>query len=171
MAMKSKSIPLIAAFSISMMILLVFSSQAQATPARPSAEASAATWPTLSTTQIATDLVSPVLITHAGDSSGRIFIVEQIGRIRIFTNNLVNQPFLDIQGQVQYSGEQGLLGLAFPPDYASKGYFYVYYTNTKPLAQRENIVSRFHIGNSPNQADPNSEEIILPNTAPGRNQP
>lgn len=75
-------------------------------------------------------LQSPVAITHAGDGSGRLFIVEQTGTIRIFQNDaLIGSPFLDISARVLFNGEQGLLGLAFPPNYAGKRYFYVYYTN------------------------------------------
>jgi glucose/arabinose dehydrogenase len=166
MAINTKPSPLITALSLSILVLLAFGLQAHTIPARSAAEAPAATWPTISTTQIAADLVNPVQVTHAGDGSNRIFIVEQIGRIRIFTNTLVNQPFLDIQDRVLYSGEQGLLGLAFPPDFASQGYFYVYYTNKNPNSigynAGDNVVSRFHLSNSPNQADSNSEEIILP---------
>ena len=164
MAKNTRPLPLITAFSISMIILLAISTQALATPVQPAASAPAASWPTITTTQIATDLVNPVLVTHAGDGSGRIFIVEQIGRIRIYTNTLVNQPFLDIRDRVLYSGEQGLLSVAFPPNYASKGYFYVYYTDKNG----DNVVSRFHLSQSQNQADPNSEEIILPLAHPNQ---
>jgi glucose/arabinose dehydrogenase len=172
MAIKNRPIPLIIALSLAIIVLLAFSSQAQTISARSATEAPAVTWPAIDTTQIAADLVNPVQVTHAGDGSNRIFIVEQIGRIRIFTNTLVNQPFLDIQDRVWYSGEQGLLGLAFPPDYDSKGYFYVYYTNKDPNSigynVGDNVVSRFHLSSSQNQADPNSEEIILPLAHPIR---
>ncbi len=166
MAINHKPNPLITSLSRWIIILLVFCLQVQTVPARSAVVAPAAVWPTLSTTQIAADLVNPVQVTHAGDGSNRIFIVEQLGRIRIFTNTLVDQPFLDIQDRVLYSGEQGLLGLAFPPDYARKGYFYVYYTNKNPNSigynVGDNVVSRFHLSNTSNQADPSSEEIILP---------
>jgi glucose/arabinose dehydrogenase len=166
MAINRKPIPLITALSLSIIILLAFYLQVMTIPAQSAGEAPAATWPTISTTQITANLVNPVQVTHAGDGSNRIFIVEQSGRIRIFTNTLVNQPFLDIQDRVLFSGEQGLLGLAFPPDFANKGYFYVYYTNDDPNSigynVGDNVVSRFYLSSSPNQADPNSEEIILP---------
>jgi glucose/arabinose dehydrogenase len=66
-------------------------------------------------------------------------------------------PFLDIQEQVQCCGEEGLLGLAFPPQYSEKGYFYVYYTRLNG----NNYVSRFHTTSDGNIADPESEEVIL----------
>ena len=79
-------------------------------------------------------LSAPVLVTHAGDGSGRLFIVERPGRIRIFKNEaLLVTPFLDIQSDVQSGGEKGLLALAFDPDYESNGHFYVMYT--APLAR------------------------------------
>ena len=80
--------------------------------------------------QVASGLSSPVTITNAGDGSDRVFIVEKPGRIRILENgSVLATPFLDISTVVNSSGgEQGLLGLAFDPDYASNGDFYVYYT-------------------------------------------
>ncbi|HEV2765579.1 MAG TPA: PQQ-dependent sugar dehydrogenase, partial [Pyrinomonadaceae bacterium] len=89
------------------------------------------TLPTIALTNPVAGLSSPVSITHAGDGSGRLFVVEQGGRIRIVRNGaLVATPFLDISPpRILTGGEQGLLGLAFPPGYASKRYFYVYYTN------------------------------------------
>jgi glucose/arabinose dehydrogenase len=75
-------------------------------------------------------LSEPLFITHAGDASGRLFIVERPGRIRIFKNgSLLSTPFLDIQSIVRSNGgEQGLLGLAFHPLYETNGKFYVIYT-------------------------------------------
>lgn len=83
---------------------------------------------------VATGLRNPVVATHSGDGTGRLFIVEQLGIIRVLMadNSLLLQPFLDIQSQVRISGsrgdERGLLGLAFHPNYDSNGKFYVYYT-------------------------------------------
>ncbi|HSN53809.1 MAG TPA: PQQ-dependent sugar dehydrogenase, partial [Candidatus Sulfomarinibacteraceae bacterium] len=79
---------------------------------------------------VATGLASPVVVTHAGDGSGRLFIVEKAGRIRIVdSGTLLPTPFLDIDPEVNSTGfEQGLLGLAFDPDSATNGDFYVYYT-------------------------------------------
>lgn len=71
-------------------------------------------------TVVAEGLVHPLYITHAGDDSGRLFVVEQPGRIRIIRNGaLIERPFLDISQRVRSSDvEQGLLGLAFHPDYS-----------------------------------------------------
>ena len=69
-------------------------------------------------------------VTNAGDGSGRIFVVEQGGRIRIIRNGVLEAtPFLDITGRVGCCGERGLLSVAFPPGYAAKGHFYVNYTD------------------------------------------
>jgi glucose/arabinose dehydrogenase len=103
-------------------------------------------------------LQSPVVITHAGDGSGRLFIVEQGGTIKIFQNGaLITSPFLNISGRVRFGGEQGLLGLAFPPNYVNKRYFYVYYTNLSG----DNVLARYALSADPNLADANSEQIIL----------
>src|SRR5512137_1464810 len=89
--------------------------------------------PSLTPQPFASGLSSLVEIAHANDFSGRLFVVEQAGRIRIIRDGaLVATPFLDISsasgGPVKSGGEQGLLGLAFHPGYATNGYFYVYYT-------------------------------------------
>ena len=70
---------------------------------------------------------SPVFVTSPPDDD-RVFVVEKGGTIRIVGRR--RQPFLDISDKVSTSSEQGLLGLAFPPDYASSGLFYVYYTDS-----------------------------------------
>ena len=78
---------------------------------------------------IATGIDSPVAIANAGDGSGRLFVVEQPGVIRIHDGTQVlPTPFLDITGLVSGGGERGLLGLAFHPDYPATPYFYVHYT-------------------------------------------
>lgn len=103
--------------------------------------------------------VAPVDIKNCGDD--RLFIVEQNGRIQIVdTNGVKNStPFLNIISRVKYQGEQGLLGLAFAPDFLTSGYFYVYYTAQTHGDER---ISRFHVNPlTPNVADANSEEILL----------
>ena len=83
---------------------------------------------------VASGLRNPLVATHSGDKSGRLFIVEQIGAIRVLTadNVLLPHPFLDITSRVLTSSsrgdERGLLGLAFHPNYATNGKFYVYYS-------------------------------------------
>ncbi len=112
----------------------------------------------------------PVGIHHAGDSSNRLFIIEQQGRIKVFENNSAtssSQTFLDIRSIVDQDGgytEEGLLGLAFHPNYSENGYFYVHYTDhlNGNINYPRNIVARYSVSsNNPNQANLNSEQIIL----------
>ncbi len=117
-------------------------------------------------TQVAT---SPSHVTHAGDGSGRLFIVELKGRIRIWDGStLLPTPFLDIQTKVGSIGnEQGLFSVAFHPDYATNGFFYVDYTDTAG----DTVVERYSVSADPNVADPLSALLILAieQPAPGHN--
>jgi glucose/arabinose dehydrogenase len=123
-----------------------------------SAAPSVAEWPQISLARVITGLAMPVHITHAGDGSGRLFAVEQAGRIRIFSGGtLLPLPFLDIASRVGCCGERGLLSVAFPPGYSSKRYFYVDYTNTGG----NTVVSRFRLTTDPDLADPGSEQVVL----------
>jgi glucose/arabinose dehydrogenase len=119
----------------------------------------AAEVPTLGLANTISGFTLPVGIAHAGDGSGRIFVVEQGGRIRIVKNGvLLTTPFLDISTRISSGGERGLLGLAFPPDYATKGYFYVNYTN--PAGNT--VIARFvRSASNADTADPASEQIII----------
>jgi glucose/arabinose dehydrogenase len=99
-------------------------------------------------------------VTPAGDGSGRLFILEQTGRILIIENGAVSPtPFLDIVSLVGSDGiEQGLLGLAFHPDYTNNGFFYVYYTDK----QGDTVVARYTVSaDSPALADPASAKTLL----------
>lgn len=117
-----------------------------------------AQWPEIQLNQVTDGIENPVLATHAGDNSGRLFIVEQSGKIRILSNGvLLATTFLDITDRIRCCGESGLLGMAFPPVHGvNKFYFYVNYIDT----DGNTIVSRFALL-SANQADPDSEEILL----------
>lgn len=85
------------------------------------------------TLRLVTDRLSfPVFMTAPPGDNTRLFVVEKEGLIRIVTasgGTILPTPFLDLRGQVSTSGEQGLLGLAFDPDYAVNGNFYIFYTN------------------------------------------
>jgi len=87
---------------------------------------------TLGLVRVQTGFEQPVAIANAGDGTGRLFVVEQGGRVRIITKagSLRSTPFLDIEARVSCCGERGLLGLAFHPSYRSNGRFYVYYTDS-----------------------------------------
>jgi glucose/arabinose dehydrogenase len=94
----------------------------------------------------------PLFLTHAGDGSGRMFVVEKGGTIRIVKNGQVlPTPFLDISSRVRASGsEQGLLGLAFHPHYFENGRFFVGYTDS----QGKDTVERYQVSGDPDRADP-----------------
>ncbi len=113
-------------------------------------------FPALSFTQ-------PIFLTHAGDGSNRIFVVQQDGLIKVFPNDSAvtsATTFLNIRNKLSSTGgEEGLLGLAFHPDYENNGYFYVNYTAPSPL---RTVIARYSVmlGN-PNKADSLSEFPIL----------
>jgi len=105
-------------------------------------------------------LDAPLSLAHAGDGSGRLFILEKVGVIRILLNGEISpRPFLDIRDRVGSSGsEQGLLGLAFHPKYLENDYFFINYTNDAG----NTIIARFQVSQAdPDLADPDSETQLL----------
>ncbi|HEY4688298.1 MAG TPA: PQQ-dependent sugar dehydrogenase, partial [Anaerolineae bacterium] len=113
---------------------------------------------TLGVEPVASGFAKPVHLTHAGDD--RLFVVEQAGRIRIVEDGQVLEtPFLDIASLVRSTGnEQGLLSVAFHPQYASNGEFFVDYTRNPDGAT---VVARYRVSGDPNVADPDSAEVLL----------
>jgi len=116
--------------------------------------------------EVASGLSRPLYVTHAGDGSGRLFIVEQGGLIKVWQDGAVlDAPFLDVSELISQEArsadytERGLLGLAFHPDYATNGQFFINYT------ERENhgtVVARYTVSpDDPNQADAGSEVQLL----------
>jgi glucose/arabinose dehydrogenase/DNA-binding beta-propeller fold protein YncE len=110
----------------------------------------------------------PIVLTHAGDGSNRVFVATEHGVIHVFPNNqnAANAAvFLDIQKQVRYNdkeNEEGFLGLAFHPKYKQNGEFYVFYTPKVAKHPHTNLLSRFRVRrDDPNRADPSSEEVLL----------
>jgi glucose/arabinose dehydrogenase len=122
-------------------------------------------WPALRLVQRWTGLAKPLGIANARDGSGRLFVVEQEGRIRIVKGGqLLAEPLLDIRNQVLCCEERGLLGLAFPPQFAQNQYFYVFYSDRRGTS----VLSRFWISDqNPDRAEPNSEQLILTAPQPG----
>ncbi|OGO54224.1 MAG: hypothetical protein A2Z32_05255 [Chloroflexi bacterium RBG_16_69_14] len=104
-------------------------------------------------------LVAPLDVANAGDGSGRVFVAEQAGRIRVVRDGaLVDRPFLDITGRIASGGERGLLGLAFHPDYPTDPRLFVDYTDR----DGDTVVSSFRVtATDPDVADPDSEAILL----------
>ncbi len=108
----------------------------------------------------------PVDIAHAGDD--RLFVVEKTGAIKILNADGTTNPtpFLDIDPIVNsQANEQGLLGLAFHPDYSNNGYFFVSYTASSDAS----VISRFSVSSDPNVADPNSEKLVFTTDQPFSN--
>lgn len=103
-------------------------------------------------------LRSPVFVTHAGDGSGILYVLEQAGRIMRLApdGSVVQDPFLDIASEVSSGGERGLLGLAFHADYASNGRFFVDYTD----GDGNTVVAEFR-RSADGTADRGSERLIL----------
>jgi glucose/arabinose dehydrogenase len=111
---------------------------------------------------VASGLSFPLYLT-APDGDSRLFIVEKGGTIRVVTGGaLLPLPFLDISAQVSTGGEQGLLGLAFHPQYAVNGRFVVHYTD----AAGDTQVSEFRVSDNPDVADAASEVSILEHDQP-----
>jgi glucose/arabinose dehydrogenase len=130
---------------------------------------------------VASGLVAPVYLTHAGDGSGRLFVLEQPGRIRVIdaTGTLLPTPFLDLAGKVVVVDpsfdERGLLGLAFHPDYETNGRFFVRYSAPRTGVPGDTctgtqhgcdtaVISEFAVQGDPatsNVADPTSEVVLL----------
>ncbi|RIK35331.1 MAG: glucose dehydrogenase [Chloroflexi bacterium] len=112
---------------------------------------------------VGSGFVNPLLVTHANDGSGRIFVVEKVGTIRLLDGSL----FLDIRDRVRspavpsYEQEQGLLGVAFHPRFAENGFIYVHYNGL----DGNHVLSRFNLGAN-GLPDPNSEKVLLTQDQP-----
>jgi glucose/arabinose dehydrogenase len=114
--------------------------------------------PPLTTLRVASGLANPVDLQAAPGDRTRLFVVEQGGRIRVVRGGaVVGTPFLDIASRVSTGGEQGLLGLAFHPQYASNGRFFVNYTDRSG----DTHVAEFRVSANPEVADPASERLVL----------
>jgi glucose/arabinose dehydrogenase len=114
----------------------------------------------IAATRVASGLTQPLFATAAPGDSQRLFVVEQTGAIKIVdltTGQLLATPFLTTT--VDSSGERGLLGMAFDPDYATNGFFYIY--RTVPGATPHNAVERYHVSANPDIADPASGTAVI----------
>src|ERR1051325_2197243 len=124
-------------------------------------------WPQISLSQPIAGFTHPTHLASARDGSGRLFVVEQPGRIRIIENGaLLPTPFLDITARLgNVPGSLGLLSVAFPPDFASRQHFYVNYV-IPPAGCNSGcggslVIARYRLTADPNVADANSEQIVL----------
>jgi glucose/arabinose dehydrogenase len=111
--------------------------------------------------------------TWAPNDASRIFLVDRLGRVMIFKNGAVlPTPFLDISSETLPDyGEQGLLGMCFHPDFATNGYFYVYFIKGVPAAGGNGVstVRRYTVSANPDSADPASAHLIFDAAQPQTN--
>ncbi len=114
-------------------------------------------------------VLRPIDLTHASDGTNRIFVATQLGRIHVIKNNPATKStklFIDLRSRItDYRGgmidnEEGLLGMAFHPNFKNNGEFFLYYTSS--AEPHTSIISRFRVSQEdPNRGDPNSEEILM----------
>ncbi|MGH2560668.1 MAG: PQQ-dependent sugar dehydrogenase [Thermomicrobiales bacterium] len=109
--------------------------------------------------EVVTGLYRPLQVVDPGDDSGRLFVVDQAGTVLILRDGEVAEtPFLDVSGQISDGSEQGLLGMAFHPEYAENGAFFIDYTD----GDGNTRVERWHVSaNDPDRADPDSATLIF----------
>jgi glucose/arabinose dehydrogenase len=128
-------------------------------PAGGNRTEAAAAWPAIALAPFLDGVANVVQVTHAGDGTGRIFVVQQAGYVRLVIGGVLQATrFLDIHLKVVAGGEQGLLGIAFPPAYSTKQYFYVNYTRAGDGAT---VISRIPVSADPNVANPAGEQVLL----------
>jgi glucose/arabinose dehydrogenase len=112
------------------------------------------------------EIKRPIILTHAGDGTNRVFICSQLGKIYVLPNDQqAKDPkiFMDFEPKVTYKdneNEEGLLGMAFHPKFKENGQFFLFYTTRE--APHTSVISRFTVSkDNPNEALPGSEEVIL----------
>jgi glucose/arabinose dehydrogenase len=118
--------------------------------------------PPLTLSPVVSGLSSPDDLQFPNDGTGRMFVVQQPGSIRIVLNGtLLATAFLDLTSKVDFGGEKGLLGLAFHPQFPQNHLFYVHYDRVSS-GQMQSVIAEYQVSPSdPNQADPNSERSLL----------
>lgn len=103
-------------------------------------------------------LSSPLLVTHAGDGSDRLFVVEQTGTVRIVKDGtLVATPFVDVSRLITSGGERGLLGLAFHPSYRTNGTLYLSYTDRRGSS----VIREYRVSSDPDRVDTGTGVTLL----------
>jgi glucose/arabinose dehydrogenase len=117
---------------------------------------------------LAEGLDTPVGITYAPDGSGRLYVLERAGRVRVIEANgtLRPEPFVDLSARILSGGERGLLGIAFHPDYADNGRLFVHYSRA---GDGGTVVSELRAAADRRSADPESEQVLLQVTQPFAN--
>jgi len=127
-----------------------------------SAVSAAAAPPQIALQTVVSGLRSPLDIETPRDGTGRLFVLEQGGTIRIIQNGiLLGAPFLNVTSIIESGGEKGLLGLAFHPAYAQNGRFFIDYTR-RVSGQLQTVIAEYHVSSTdPNKADPSSGTEVL----------
>ena len=120
---------------------------------------------------VASGFSSPLDVQQAGDNSGRLFVVEQGGKIKIIQNgSVLATPYLDVSSLIVSGGEEGLLGLAFHPSYSTNGCFYVNYTTTRLNGTLQTAISEFRATTAnANTVNTTSEHILFTVNQPEAN--
>ena len=126
----------------------------------------------IDTTRVVNGMERPVVIAHAPGDANRLFVCEKRGKIRIVdltTNQLLPTPFLDVDsitcGGTSLGDERGLLGMAFHPDFANNGFFFIFPTDSGC----DTVVVRYSVSLNPNIADPTSAKEIISISQPYSN--
>jgi len=142
--------------------------QAQSMPAAPAPGQQPPAGIVLARQQVSTGLSSPLFVTAPPGDTSRLFVVEQTGTIRVINraNNAIIGTFLDISGLIVCCGERGLLGMAFDPNYATNGRFYVSYT-AQPNGR--SVIARYRVSGNPDVATSTVDRIILETAQPFQN--
>ncbi len=111
------------------------------------------------------NFTSPVYLTAAPADTQRLFVIQQDGAVRVLHHDTIQtRPFLDLRGQIAFGGEQGLLSLAFDPQYATNGRFFVYFTNTNGDIR----IVRYNVSSDRDSADEATADTILRVAHPGQ---
>lgn len=119
-------------------------------------------FPSLKLQSVVKGLTSPTGLSHPGDQSNRLFVVEQRGTVRILKNGTLSEKlFLDLQDRVTAGGEKGLLGLAFHPKFSENRRFFLNYTAPAGPTGLQTVISEFKVGADSDAADPATERILL----------
>jgi glucose/arabinose dehydrogenase len=137
---------------------LVSARQPAPSPATTTTDAGDPSKVTIGLSLVSAGFTSPVLVTSARDGSGRLFVVEQAGRIRIIKNGTVlPKAFFDIRGRISTGGERGLLGLAFHPNFAAHPFIYVNFTTSTGAT----AISRYRVSSNRDVVDQSTGARIL----------
>ena len=108
---------------------------------------------------LSNNLHKPIFLTHAGDRSGRLFLVEQDGKILILQKGrILPKPFLDISSNLSTGGERGLLGLTFHPEYPTNRRFFINYTRKQDGAT---VIAEYRVSSNPNQSENTGKKLLV----------